>query len=373
MPTQTTDAFFPSNSVITYAGPSISWTVDTDVLVNSGSVSAIVSKFSQSKLVNKGNIYSFANTGVSFFSSANGSTIKNKDGATIYGNLSGIFIGAPSSKNTKVENDGKIVGYQNNGIESFDTSNFQLINTGEIFGGSNGVNIFHNTPGLPVGATIENAGRIHSDQVGLRLSALAETTNITNKKKGVIEGDPFAIFTSGTNGGIDLANKGKIKGHVGSNGLGAKDKVVNEGKIKGDVILGTGKDVYKNDGGKAGKVFAGGGNDKLTAGKSKDQFVFNSVPNAVTNLDRIKEFESGKDKLLLDISFFASLTGPGDLKGSEFRKAKNAKDNDDYILYHKKSGALYYDFNADSAGGKVQIAKLDAGQNLKASDFEVIA
>ena len=49
------------------------------------------------------------------------------------------------------------------------------------------------------------------------------------------------------------------------------------------------------------------------------------------------------------------------------------QDPDDYILYHKKSGALYYDENGSDPGGRVQFAQLDPGQKLNASDFTVIA
>ena len=186
------------------------------------------------------------------------------------------------------------------------------------------------------------------------------------------------MFSGTDAGAVDLTNKGKVKGSIILTS-DAKDKIVNEGKIKGVVELRDGKDFYKNDGGKAGRVSSGDGNDKLIAGKSKDKFVFDDDLDAATNVDRVKKFKSGKDEFFLKDNVFPALTSPGiqgpdmDLKKSEFRKGKKAKDADDYIIYHKKSGALYYDENGNDSGGKVQFAQLDAGQSLKASDFTVIA
>ena len=148
--------------------------------------------------------------------------------------------------------------------------------------------------------------------------------------------------------------------------------MVNAGKIKGSVFLGDGNDTYKNKGGKAGKVFSQEGNDKLVAGSTKDQFVFTGPIDPATNVDRVKKFESGKDKFYFDKNTFTALTGPGGLLASEFHKGSAAADADDHIIYSKKTGELFYDPDGLGGTAHTKIAQLDAGQNLKAGDFTVL-
>lgn len=364
----------------------LKWTIAEGVkvhyLTGGGTGAGVLNVQDGGTLVNKGDILSEVSFGVNFggaASAAEDMTIKNKATGTIEGTV-GVVIGGTNSKNMTVENDGLIEGTDGVGLSADDASKFKLINDGEITGTNGGVTINWEAGGPSGGAKIINYDLIKSAFVGIQVGGdgAGQTTTIINKKDAVIKGsDGTSVFSGKDAGAVELTNKGKLKGSVI---LGdAKDSVLNEGEIDGIVQLRGGKDFYKNDGGKAGMVNSGDGNDKLIAGKSKDKFLFDTNPNSDTNMDRIKKFESGKDKFFIKNDNFNALTAPGvpgerdDLKKSEFRQAKNAQDEDDYIIYHKNSGALYYDSNGSDPGGKVQIAQLDEDQKLKASDFVVIA
>ncbi|MEQ8700835.1 MAG: calcium-binding protein, partial [Bauldia litoralis] len=86
---------------------------------------------------------------------------------------------------------------------------------------------------------------------------------------------------------------------------------------------------------------------------------------------RITDFDTDEDLVLLDQAIFTGLS-LGPLSESEFARGKKAKDSDDHILYHKKSGGIWYD--ADGKGGQdaVMFAKVSKGTSLDAGDFLVV-
>ena len=152
------------------------------------------------------------------------------------------------------------------------------------------------------------------------------------------------------------------------------DKVINEGTIKGDVYLGAGDDTFNNSDGKVNGTLNGQlGNDKFVLGSKAETIVFDTTLNALTNVDRIKKFESGKDGFHLDKTVFGSLTAGALLPASQFHKGASAADADDYIIYNKSTGALYYDPDGNGGAPQVKFAQLDPHANLHASDFLVIA
>ncbi len=337
MPTQHTDVYNPTLPAIEYAGPGKTWTIANGVVVGSGIAPAVRSIFNGSKLVNKGDVFSPSNLGVLFQAQKNG-TVVNQAGGHIHGTYGIIMGNVPGAKNMTVINDGTIVGLTQYGVAAGDVSNFDLTNTGHIFGTTFGVFANVVTPGATSGPMIENSGVINGHLAGVSTSVLPGLkATIVNKSGGTIKGDTAAISNAG--GNLLVENHGKLKGLVFGNI--ATDKVVNDGQIKGEVHLNAGNDTFKNAGGTAGRVYGGPGNDTLIAGPHKDQFVFDTTLNAATNVDRVKHFDPGTDKLILDKSFFGALTGPGTLANGEFHKGAAAHDGDDHIIYNKHTGALY--------------------------------
>jgi hypothetical protein len=375
MPTQHTDIFNPAAPAIMYTGPGKTWTIANGVLVGTGSSAspAVYSSFNGSKLVNKGEVFGQAaggSIGVLFQAAKNG-TVINKANGSIIGGLGVVLGTVPGAKNMTVVNDGSIIGLAAYGLAAGDVDNFNLTNTGHIFGASAGVFVSVATPGGTDGPMIENSGVIGSPSVGVYITTLPGVkTTIVNQSGGTIKGDVFAIANTAA-GNLLVENHGKIKGNI-IGGI-ATDKIVNDGTIKGETILGPGNDTFKNAGGHAGKVHGGPGNDTLIAGPHKDKFVFDTALNTLTNVDQVKHFDPGTDQLLLDKSIFTALTGPGTLTSAEFHKGTTAHDLDDRIIYDKHTGALYYDPDGNVGAAEVQFAKLDKGLNLHASDFIVIA
>jgi hypothetical protein len=370
MPTQHTYVFNATIPGIEYAGAGVTWTIAKGVLVGSHDESGVLSGYAGSKLINKGQALSADSVGVKF--KGDGSTIVNDASGSIVGS-DGINTGNFNNKDITVTNHGIIEGYAATGVFSSDTSNFVLTNNGDIYGHLNGVYLFSYTAGLAVGPVVDNSGMIRSDQHGIRVTTIpALTTTVINENGGTIKGGFQSIFTDG--GALSLDNKGTMKGDIACAASGAKDKIVNAGTIKGAVDLGSGNDVYKNDGGKAGKVDGGLGNDKLVCGSGADKLVFDTTLNATTNVDTVKHFDPGKDMLYLDTAIFTMLTGPGTLKGTEFHVGKHAGDSDDYIIYNKHTGALYYDADGNGGGSpQVEFAHLDKHLNLHHDDFTVFA
>ncbi len=124
-------------------------------------------------------------------------------------------------------------------------------------------------------------------------------------------------------------------------------------------------------------LFGKVGADTLTGGADDDYFVFNTAPNADTNIDFITDFVAGSDKIILDTSVFASLaTGAkGEMQtlGEEFFEvAKRADDSNDYVMYKWKTGELFYD--PDGRGGEAQvlIAQLEERLDIDYTDFLLI-
>ncbi len=369
MPTQQTDIYNPGAPAITYAGAGKTWTIANGVLVGSGSAPAVYSTFNGSKLINKGDVFSSSNLGV-YFQAAKNDTVVNKAGASIIGTYGVILGNALGAKNMTVMNDGSIIGLTTSGVTALDVSNFDLHNTGKIFGGQFGVEATATSVGATDGPMIDNSGAIDGGVVGIVISVLAGVkASIVNQPGGTIKGGTYAIVNSA--GSLLVENHGKIKGDI--LGFTGKEKIVNDGQIKGGVYLDAGNDTFKNAGGTAGRVHGGPGNDTLIAGPHTDKFVFDTALNAVTNVDRVKHFDPGTDQLFLSKSIFAALSGLGTLTSAEFHKGTSAHDLDDRIIYDKHSGALYYDADGNVGAAEVQFAKLDKGLNLHASDFIVIA
>ena len=220
----------------------------------------------------------------------------------------------------------------------------------------------------PSGTSIRNGGTIVGTEVGIMIGGadFSVTATIKNLKGGIIEGGEAAIVAGSR---AKITNEGKIKGHVVTSA--AKDTVVNKGTIAKDVLLGDGNDTFQNKGkAKAGLIDGGRGNDTISLGSKSDKILFSTELDADTNVDRVKHFKSGSDKILLNEFIFDTLP-EGQLSKEYFRKGTGPADDNDFVIYDRKSGKLYYDHDGKDGDGKVLFAKFDPGTKLNASDFKV--
>jgi Ca2+-binding RTX toxin-like protein len=113
-----------------------------------------------------------------------------------------------------------------------------------------------------------------------------------------------------------------------------------------------------------------GGYDSLVGGAGSDQFIFSTALSATKNLDRVKDFSHGTDEIALSDTIFRKLGSS--VAASELRFGVKALDANDYLVYNKATGALFYDSNGSASGGMTQFATLKAGTVLSFDDFAII-
>ena len=115
------------------------------------------------------------------------------------------------------------------------------------------------------------------------------------------------------------------------------------------------------------------GNDVLEGGAGQDIFVFNTVLNASTNVDRILDFSAADDTIHLAQSIFAGIAAKGALLSGYFKNLDTGSlDANDRILYRPSTGILYYDQDGTGAAGAVRFAELVPGTAMNHLDFFVI-
>ena len=122
------------------------------------------------------------------------------------------------------------------------------------------------------------------------------------------------------------------------------------------------------------------GSDTLTGGFGADEFRF-AAPAGTADADRITDFASGSDKIVLDGSFGSYHEGAASAFGDfapvdeRFYAAPNASaahDDTDRVIYDTWSGRLYYDADGSSGGAPALLmATLQGAPTLAASDITV--
>jgi len=116
-------------------------------------------------------------------------------------------------------------------------------------------------------------------------------------------------------------------------------------------------------------IYARGGNEILIGGAGRDIFVFDAKRVERGRIDTIKDFNPHDDTIDLGFAFTAPTNGG--LRASEFRIGSKALDSNDFIIYDKETGALYYDPDGTGSTPQIQFAKLAPHLNLTNGDFHV--
>jgi serralysin len=141
-----------------------------------------------------------------------------------------------------------------------------------------------------------------------------------------------------------------------------------DGKAGNDSINGTAGD---------DRINGGYGNDMLTGGTGKDTFIFADTLNKTKNLDTITDFSVADDSMWLENTIFqklemGTLSEPGMLNQGFFTIGDRAKDSNDYLIYNKTNGYLYYDADGSGKGAAVAFAKLTINLALTEMDFYIV-
>ncbi|GEO17885.1 calcium-binding protein [Microvirga aerophila] len=225
------------------------------------------------------------------------------------------------------------------------------------------------------------------------------TGNIDEKDFGMFGGTPF-------NGGVNLTFATgelektvilEVKGDTDYEEyetfslllLGAVNATVNaaastaNGKIINDDSGSTAVDGDASnntlDGGVGDDTLSGGnGNDVLTGGAGRDVFAFKNAPKKRSNFDTITDFNVVDDAVWLSKAVFTKLgkkgseTAPVLLNKKHFVVGNKAKDKDDYIIYKKSTGILYYDNDGSGSAKAVEIPKFATKPGLTHQDFFIV-
>lgn len=158
-----------------------------------------------------------------------------------------------------------------------------------------------------------------------------------------------------------------IENAVGGSG---NDKLV--GNAVRNVLTGLGGNDVMN--GAAGNDYLRGGlgNDRLIGGPDSDSFLFNTRPDSISNHDTVVDFNPVQDTLLLDNAAFTRLAYTGVISPNYFRLGTRPVDGNDFIVYDRNDGDLFYDSNGSGAGSMVLIATLTNRPVLTVNDLIVI-
>lgn len=162
------------------------------------------------------------------------------------------------------------------------------------------------------------------------------TDEVQSKVSQVLDDEIEFLTLTGTGHAIGVGNASAntISGNTGNNkldGAGGDDNVL--GNAGADTLTG------------------GAGNDTLVGEAGKDVYLFDSTPNATTNVDLIEDYvETGSqaDRIAFDRDIFLGFKTSGNLKATQFWDTSIGALSEDYrIIYDPGTGALSYDRDGD--------------------------
>lgn len=116
----------------------------------------------------------------------------------------------------------------------------------------------------------------------------------------------------------------------------------------------------------------GYGNDILSGGGGKDTFILKEKLSKTGNVDKITDYNKVDDTIMLDNAYMTKLGSNGALSSSKFVLGTKAKDSNDYLIYDKAAGKLYYDADGSGKAAQVLIAQFTNKAALAASEFIII-
>ncbi|QRM28568.1 calcium-binding protein [Microvirga sp. VF16] len=173
--------------------------------------------------------------------------------------------------------------------------------------------------------------------------------------------------------GTTIDGSGSSELMVGESGADTIKGAGGHDKIYG----GNGHDMLSGDSGND-RIRGELGKDVLKGGAGRDAFIFDTKPNKKSNLDKILDFKVKDDSIWLDNAVFTKLgtkgieVKPVQLLKDVFVVGSKAKDKNDYIIYDKRKGVLYYDADGSGKGKAAEIATLSKNLKMTEKDFFVI-
>jgi Ca2+-binding RTX toxin-like protein len=187
--------------------------------------------------------------------------------------------------------------------------------------------------------------------------------------------DNASDLISGTeSGGIDTVKSSvgyTLPRNVENLILTGSKAIKGTGNTSNNVLTGNSGN-NKISGGNGNDTLNGGlGNDTLTGGAGLNVFLFKTKLTA-NNLDKITDFVVSDDVIQLENAIFSKLTKTGILNAAYFKIGAEASDNNDYVIYDKTTGALFYDNDGNGKNVATQFATLSLNLAMTNADFFVI-
>jgi Ca2+-binding RTX toxin-like protein len=146
------------------------------------------------------------------------------------------------------------------------------------------------------------------------------------------------------------------------------------GDAKSNVLVGNaGADTLTGAGG-TDHLFGRQGKDVLTGGTGVDFFYFDERPRS-SSVDRIVDFDAQRELLVLSIGWLPyPLSSPNgvDVNYSHIRYGKVAKDNNDFFIYDRSSGKLYFDVDGARSQEQVLMAVLVNRPAITEDNFYIL-
>jgi Ca2+-binding RTX toxin-like protein len=142
------------------------------------------------------------------------------------------------------------------------------------------------------------------------------------------------------------------------------------GRRGSDFLEGFGGNDVLRGGAGADRLRGGAGSDTLYGNSGRDAFLFDVRPDG--SVDTIRDFRVVDDTIHLNNAVFTKVGANGRLASGAFWTAAAAHDASDRVIYHKASGALFYDPDGTGPAAQAQFAQVTAGLALTAADILVI-
>lgn len=277
---------------------------DDGAIVNVGGPA--VTMTGAARLINNGELGSFASSAVFFNGVSSGTLTQGSTGSIIGGGLSSAAILGSFTSTTVLRNAGEIIGGK--GIEMSTTSasaKLQIVNSGQIeaLGGSLTQAI---SLTMVTGATanLSNSGTIQSSGGGNTIEVKTGGSLFLTNTGSILTGTGFVGLAVSAAGALTMVNDGLIVGNVsagGPTGLAANitntgdivgsifvfsgsDRVTIIGQVSGDVVLGEGANIFVLKGGSVNGVVRGGtGSDQYFVDRSNIAILDAGGTDAITS------------------------------------------------------------------------------------------
>jgi Ca2+-binding RTX toxin-like protein len=112
------------------------------------------------------------------------------------------------------------------------------------------------------------------------------------------------------------------------------------------------------------------GHDVLFGGEGNDVFVFNRNANTQGNSDIVRDFTPGQDSIELFGAKLKSLAGG--LTSDNLFFGEHAQDGNDFLVYNRASGDLFYDRDGSGNSTAQLLATFENRPALSVADFDLV-